>query len=135
MEERLLKQLAIAEEANEEFGTPRSTRQLIDLQRQAERIINKKDVKRGKELLENVNNFFFALTWREQTKFLLSRWQEDFDEIDWDDRFEARKLLRKASELHAQNAEFGEMRQIMISILDSMPEDEQRKIDTSLLRG
>ena len=135
LEDRLEKSLSGLEEDNEYLGNPRSTRQLIDFQRQAEQIINSKDIKSAKELLDNLNSFHFALTWRERCKAMLSGWHEDFNEIDWEDRFEARKLINQASDLIAQNLEFGEVRPVIISILDLLPTNEQRKFDSTLLRG
>ncbi len=135
LEARIEKKLADLEMANEDFGNPRSTRQLIDFQRQAERIINEKDIKLGKELLSNLDSFFFALTWREQTKYMVADWERDFLDINWADRIEARRLLRQASVLHAENADFEKMRPVMISLLDLLPEDEKGKYDSSLLRG
>lgn len=135
LEARIEKRLASLEDANEDFGNPRSTRRLIDFQRQAERIINEKDTKLGKELLGNLDSFFFALTWREQTKYMVADWERNFSDINWEDRIEARRLLRQASDLHAENADFEKMRPVMISLLDLLPEDQKGKYDSSLLRG
>ncbi len=86
-------------------------------------------------MLENINSLFFALTCQEQTKLWLQEWNDDFDEINWEDRATAWKLINQGQELVKQNANFDQLRPVMLDLLELLPENEKEKVEKSLLLG
>ena len=66
---------------------------------------------------------------------LLESWRNNFDETNWKDKSQAWKLLNQAFELVREAADFEQIRPVIISLFDLLPEDEQAKMDKSLLLG
>ncbi|WP_158974408.1 Hsp70 family protein [Cellulophaga sp. L1A9] len=135
LEEQLKEDFYKLEEANTDLGNNKSTQLVLQLRSQLDEIIKAKDVKIGNVLLEEINSLFFDLTYIYQLIGLLQSFNDNFGSYHWKDSNRARQLINSGLSKISANPDAEELRQILISLFNLLPQDEVPSGDNNVLVG
>ena len=135
LEETLKEEFYRLEKANNELGNDKTTQIVNQFRSQLEEVIKAKDVKLGNVLLEEINMFFFKLTEIYQFIRMIRNFNGNFEDYDWSDSNRARQLVNSGISKISENPDKEELRQILISLYDMLPDDEKPSGDDSILVG
>ena len=117
------------------MGNDKTTQVVNQFRSQLEEVIKAKVVKLGKVLLEEINMFFFKLTEIYQFIRMIRNFNGNFEDYDWSDSNRARQLVNSGISKISENPDKEELRQILISLYDMLPDDEKPSGDDSILVG
>lgn len=124
LEKELKTQFYRLEKANSELGNEQSTQAVRQIRNQIEETIKQKDVRLGNVLLEEIDGLYFQLTLIYQLIGYIRHYDTKFSSYNWSDRNGARKLLNQGLQKIGENPMVDELRPIVISLLDLLPEGE-----------
>ena len=94
------------------------------LRTQTDNAIRTKDVKIGREVLEQVHSLFFQLTMLYQCMGIIRYCNDRFASFHWKDSSRARQLLNRGMEQINNSPTTEGLRQITAELLGLMPKDE-----------
>ncbi|KGE86289.1 MAG: Hsp70 family protein [Phaeodactylibacter xiamenensis] len=123
-EKELREEFDRLEGANEELGNEKTTQHVNQLRTQVDEVIRKKDLKLGQSVLEEVHNFFIALTFIYQLIGVVRHFRNDFDRLHWRDPQQARQLLGQATQIIADNPTKERLHPIVVQLFQLLPESE-----------
>ncbi len=112
------------EKAQEELGDNKSAKLVEQLRTQTDNAIRAKNVKIGREVLEQVNSLFFQLTMIYQCMDIIRYCNDRFASIHWKDSSRARQLASRGMEQINNNPTTEGLRQIAAELLRLMPNEE-----------
>jgi len=135
LEEELKEEFYRLEKANIDLGNDKTTQVVNQFRSQLEEVIKVKDTKLGSVLLEEINTFFFKLTLIYQLIAMLRSFNENFGDYNWSDPNRARQLVNSGVNKISENPDSEELRQIIISLYDMLPENEVPSGDSNVLVG
>jgi len=135
LEEELKEEFYKLEKVNTDLGNDKTTQVVNQFRSQLEEVIKAKVVKLGKVLLEEINMFFFKLTEIYQFIRMIRNFNGNFEDYDWSDSNRARQLVNSGISKISENPDKEELRQILISLYDMLPDDEKPSGDDSILVG
>jgi molecular chaperone DnaK len=135
LEEELKEEFYKLEKVNTDLGNDKTTQVVNQFRSQLEEVIKAKDVKLGNVLLEEINMFFFKLTEIYQFIGMIRNFNENFGDYTWSDSNRARQLVNSGISKISENPDKEELRQILISLYDMLPNDEKPSGDDSVLVG
>lgn len=93
LESELRQEFDRLEKAQKDLGNEKSAQLVEQLRTQTDEAIGRKDVKIGREVLEQINSLFFSLTMVFQCMGLIRHYNDRFGAIAWKDRARARQLI------------------------------------------
>ena len=135
MEEEIKEEFYRLEKANTDLGNEKSTEMVNQLRNQVEEVIETKDVKLGTALLEEIHSLFFELTFIYQIIGMIRNFDDNFSTFHWKDSSRARQLINSGLGKITQNPDVEDLRQIVVSLYDLLPDDERPSGDDSVLVG
>ena len=135
LEEALKEEFYRLEEANGDLGNNKTTQVVNQFRSQLEEVIKTKDVKIGNVLLEEISMFFFKLTEIYQFIGMIKGFNENFEDYSWSDSNRARQLVNNGIRNISENPDKEELRQILISLYDMIPDTERPSGDGGLVIG
>ena len=135
LEEELKEEFYRLEKVNNDLGNDKTTEVVNQFRNQLEEVIRVKDVKLGTTLLEEINMFFFKLTEIYQFIGMLRDFNDNFGDYSWSDSNRARQLVNRGISKISENPDKEELRQILISLYDMLPNSEKPSGDDSVLVG
>ncbi len=135
LEEALKEEFYRLEEANCDLGNDKTTQVVNQFRSQLEEVIKTKDVKIGNVLLEEISMFFFKLTEIYQFIGMIKGFNENFENYSWSDSNRARQLVNNGIRNISENPDKEELRQILISLYDMIPDTERPSDDGGLVTG
>ncbi|ASV31631.1 Hsp70 family protein [Maribacter cobaltidurans] len=135
LEEALKEEFYRLEEANRDLGNGKTTQVVNQFRSQLEEVIKTKDVKIGNVLLEEISMFFFKLTEIYQFIGMIKGFNENFEDYSWNDSNRARQLVNNGIRNISENPDKEELRQILISLYDMIPDTERPSDDGGLVTG
>jgi molecular chaperone DnaK len=135
LEEELKEEFYRLEEVNTDLGNENSNKIVNQLRSQLDEVIRSKDVKLGTVLLEEINSIFFNLTLIYQLMGMIQNFNNNFGNYNWNDPNRARQLVNDGMGRISQNPDSEELRQIVLSLFDMLPEDEIPGGDNNILVG
>jgi molecular chaperone DnaK len=135
LEEELKEEFYRLEKANNDLGNDKTTQLVNEFRAQLEEVIKAKDVKLGNVLLEEINSFFFELTLIYQLIGILRNFNENFGGFTWSDSNRARQLVNSGISKISENPDTEELRQILVSLYDMLPQNQVPSDDTNVLVG
>ena len=135
LEEKIKEEFYRLEKANSELGDERSSQIVDKFRSELDEVIRKKDVKLGAALFAEIENFFFKLTMIYQLIGYVKACDEQFGSYSWKDTNKARNLINKGLQIIGENPTIDELRPIVISLYDLLPEDERPSGDDTVLVG
>ena len=133
LEEALKEEFYRLEEANGDLGNDKTTQVVNQFRSQLEEVIKTKDVKIGSILLEEISMFFFKLTEIYQFIGMIKGFNENFENYSWSDSNRARQLVNNGIRNISENPDKEELRQILISLYDMIPDTERPSDDGGLV--
>ena len=89
----------------------------------------------GNVLLEEISMFFFKLTEIYQFIGMIKGFNENFEDYSWNDSNRARQLVNNGIRNISENPDKEELRQILISLYDMIPDTERPSDDGGLVTG
>jgi len=135
LEEALKEEFYRLEKANNDLGNDKTSQVVNQFRSQLEEVIKTKDVKIGNILLEEINMFFFKLTEIYQFIGMIKGFNENFGDYSWSDSNRARQLVNNGIRNISENPDKEELRQILISLYEMIPDTERPSDDGGLVTG
>ena len=113
------------ERAQNDLGNNKSAQIVEQLRRQTDLVIRCKNVKMGREVLEQINSLFMQLTLPYQCMGFIQHYNEKFGSIKWTDQSRARQLLNRGMEAINNNPTIDTLHPIVCGLIDLMPDSEK----------
>ncbi|MDE7455984.1 MAG: Hsp70 family protein [Prevotella sp.] len=120
------------EKAQEELGTEKTFQNVDQLRRQTDQVIRSKDVKMGREVLEQINSLFVSLTLLYQCMGFIEHYNGRFGSVRWTDSGRARQLLNRGMEAINNNPTVDTLHPIVCGLIDLMPDEDKANADGML---
>jgi len=127
LEKELKEEFEKLEKANTELGNEKTDQIVSKIRNNMNQIIEKQDIKLGKDLLEEIKNVFFALTFIYQLVGFVRHFSENFDAYPWKDRQKASQLIDQAERIIAENPTKEELHPIVKNLINLLPREELEK--------
>lgn len=124
VEKELREEFDKLEKAQNDLGNDKSAQKVNQLRTQTDNAIRTKDVKIGREVLEQVNSLFFQLTMIYQCMGIIRYCNERFTSMHWKDSSRARQLVNRGMEQINNNPTTEGLRQITAELLGLMPKED-----------
>ena len=121
------------ERGNNDLGNDRSTALVNQLRTQVDKVIRSKEVNLGREVKEQVHSLFFQLTMVYQLIGFIKHHNENFGRYQWKDSARARQLLNQGVSKINNQPTTEELRPIVISLIELLPEEERGGLGQGLL--
>lgn len=112
------------EKAQNDLGDEKTLRVVEQLHTQTDQVIRSKDIRMGREILEQINSLFVHLTLVYQCIGLIRSCHERFSTICWKDGARACQLLNRGLEEINNQPTAEKLHPIVCGLMDLMPEDE-----------
>lgn len=120
------------EKAQNDLGNEKTAQIVEQLRKQTDQAIRAKDVKVGKDTLEQINNLFIHLTLLYQCMGFIEHYNRIFASINWNDSSRARQLLNKGLDAIKNSPSVDTLHPIVCSLIDLMPSDVRPDADGML---
>ena len=133
LEQELRDEFDRLERANNDLGNDRSTVLVNQFRTQVDKVIRSKDVNLGREVKEQVHSLFFHLTMVYQLIGFIKHHNENFGRYQWKDSARARQLLNQGISKINNQPQTEELRPIVISLIELLPEEERGGLGQGLL--
>ncbi|AVM58238.1 heat-shock protein Hsp70 [Bacteroides heparinolyticus] len=122
------------EKAQNNLGNEKTAQLVEQLRTQTDQVIRSRDVRIGREILEQINGLFVHLTLVYQCMGLIRDCYERFSVIRWRDVARARQLLNQGLEEINNQPTVERLHPIACSLIELMPDDEAENAG-GLLKG
>lgn len=132
IEKELREEFERLEMAQNELGNDKTAQLVNQLRSQTDQVIRNKDVKMGREVLDQINTLFVHLTMVYQCMGLIQNCQRRFASIRWKDSSRARQLVNKGLEEINNQPTVEKLHPIACGLIDLMADDD--KPDITILR-
>lgn len=120
------------ERAQNDLGNEKTAQIVEQLRRQTDQVIRSKDVKMGREVLDQINSLFMHLTLLYQLMGLIQHYNDRYNSVRWTNSSRARQLLNQGMEIINSNPTVDKLHPIVIGLFDCMPDDEKADADGML---
>jgi len=124
LEKELREEYDRLERAQKELGDEDTQKLVEQLRTQTDSVIRSKEVKIGREVLEQVNMLFFQLTMVYQCMGVIKDCNERFGNIRWKDSSRARQLINRGLEEMIGRPSTERLQPIAAELVSLMPEDD-----------
>ena len=124
LEKELREEYDRLERAQKELGDEDTQKLVEQLRTQTDSVIRSKEVKIGREVLEQVNMLFFQLTMVYQCMGVIKDCNERFGNIRWKDGSRARQLINRGLEEMIGRPSTERLQPIAAELVSLMPEDD-----------
>ncbi|MCD8452656.1 Hsp70 family protein [Tenacibaculum dicentrarchi] len=131
LEEEIKEEFYRLEKANTDLGNDKTTALVNQLKTQVEKVLQEKNIKLGNTILEEIGSLYFDLTMIYQIMGVIKDFDKNFNSFHWKDSSRARQLVNNGLEKITTNPDVEDLRQIVVSIFDLLPEDEKPSGDDS----
>lgn len=111
------------EKAQNDLGNDKTLHIVNQLRHQTDQVIHSKDVKMGREVLEQINALFVHLTLLYQCMGFIEHYNGHFGSVKWTDSGRARQLLNRGLEAINNNPTVDVLHPIVCGLIDLLPDD------------
>lgn len=132
VEAELREEFERLEKAQDDLGNEKTAQIVEQLRKQTDQAIRAKDVKVGKDTLEQINSLFIHLTLLYQCMGFIEHYNRIFASINWSDSSRARQLLNKGLDAIKNSPSVDTLHPIVCSLIDLMPSDVRSDADGML---
>lgn len=132
VEAELREEFERLEKAQDDLGNEKTAQIVEQLRKQTDQAIRAKDVKVGKDTLEQINSLFIHLTLLYQCMGFIEHYNLIFASINWSDSSRARQLLNKGLDAIKNSPSVDTLHPIVCSLIDLMPSDVRPDADGML---
>ena len=108
--------------ANEQLGNEKSNQRIAEYRSQLNEVIRNQDIATGRELLEQIQQYYEALTCIYQLIGFVRKYKKNFDSIRWKDSQKARKLIHQAEQIIMNNPTVKSLHPKVVGIINYMVE-------------
>lgn len=115
------------DKANSELGHKYDA-QVEELRRQTDSVIRKKDVQMGRQVLDEIDSLFVAVTLIYQLVGFVRQHNNNFARYRWRDTNRARQLLNQGMDMISSNPTVDALHPLVCSVIDLLDEEEQKKV-------
>ena len=124
LEKELREEFDRLEKAQQDLGNNKTAQLVEQLRIQTDKVIREKDVRIGREILEQISSLFVHLTMVYQCMGLIQDCHRRFGNIHWKDASRARQLVNKGLEEMNGQPTVEKLHPIACSLIDLMPDEE-----------
>lgn len=124
LEKELREEFDRLEKAQQDLGNNKTAQLVEQLRIQTDKVIREKDVRIGREILEQISSLFVHLTMVYQCMGLIQDCHRRFGDIRWKDSSRARQLINKGLEEMNGQPTVEKLHPIVCSLIDLMPDEE-----------
>ena len=124
LEKELREEFTRLEKAQQDLGNNKTAQLVEQLRIQTDKVIREKDVRIGREILEQISSLFVHLTMVYQCMGLIQDCHRRFGGIRWKDSSRARQLINKGLEEMNGQPTVEKLHPIACSLIDLMPDEE-----------
>ena len=124
LEKKLKSDFHRLETAQKELGNEKSQAIVDQLRVQLEAVLEKKDIKLGNMLYEEINATYVQLTLIYQVIGFIQYCNRSFNTLSWKDTNQARSLINQGLQKIENNPTVEELHPISISLIQLLPDDE-----------
>ncbi len=124
LEKELRDEFAHLEMAQHDLGNEKTAQLVNQLRSQTDQVIRSKDVKMGREILDQINSLFVHLTMVYQCMGVIRRSNERFCTTHWKDSARARQLINRGLEEINNQPTVENLQPIAAELLRLMPDNE-----------
>lgn len=127
LERELREEFDRLEKAQQDLGNDKTAQLVSQLRTQTDKVIREKDIRMGREVLDQVRSLFVHLTMVYQCMGLIQECHRRFDSIRWKDTSRARQLVNKGLEEINGQPTVEKLHPIACGLIELMPSDEAEK--------
>lgn len=124
VEAELREEYSDLEKANNDFGNEYDE-PVRELRRSVDDAINRRDIKMAREVKLDCHKLWVQVAMPGILASYVNHYDKNFGRLLWKDRFQARQLINEAQELMSRGADVEEVRQVVIRIMNLLPDDER----------
>lgn len=124
LEKELREEFDRLEKAQQDLGNNKTAQLVEQLRIQTDKVIREKDVRIGREILEQISSLFVHLTMVYQCMGLIQDCHRRFGDVRWKDSSRARQLINKGLEEMNGQPTVEKLHPIVCSLIDLMPDEE-----------
>ena len=124
VESELREEFAKLERTQNKFGNDKTAELVSQLRQQTDAVIRSKDVKMGRELIDQVSGLFFELSRLPHYMVWINDWNNRFNTIQWKDRSRARQLLNNAINEINNQPTVDSLHPFVVGLVDLLPNDD-----------
>lgn len=121
------------ERANNEFGN-RFDEPVNEMHRLVDHTIRSHDVTMARQVKNDCHALWVEAAMPGILAAYVDHFDKNFGRLQWRDKAQARQLISKAQQLMNQNAEVEEVRQVVIRIMNLLPDEERTSSDLPQIR-
>lgn len=112
---------------DERYGNEKSQQLVLDYQKRVRHAKSAKDYNAGKQLLDEINSFSFALIGQDIGLWMswIKEYDKDFETTEWTDRREARRVLNDAKSMIATNPSKSKVEEAIRTLWSLMPKEKR----------
>lgn len=133
LEEKLKEDFYRLEKAESDLGDDKTKAIVSELRNQLEKVLENQNVKDGNVLLQEINAFFFHLTFIYQLINWIRHHNENFDDFDWSDETKAKALINEGLQIIGENPTKDTLHPIVIAAINLLPQED--RTDAPILGG
>lgn len=124
VESELREEYERLERANNDFGN-RFDEPVQEMHRLVDQAIRSHDIKMAREIKHDCHALWVEAAMPGILAAYVDHFDTNFGRLQWRDKVQARQLISKAQQLMNQNAEVEEVRQVVIRIMNLLPDEER----------
>ena len=130
LEKELREEFDRLEKAQNDLGDERTAQAFNQLRRQTDEVIRKKDVRMGRDTLDQINSLFVALTILYQCMGLIQHYSQRFGSVRWKDPSRARQLINRGMEEINNQPTTEKLHPIACALIELLPDEEKGDLPT-----
>lgn len=123
LEVELREEFERLEKIQNDLGNDKTYQIVEQLRRQTDQVIRSKDVKMGREVLEQIDALNVHMTMLYRLMGLIEHYNRNFNSVRWTDASRARQLINQGLEIINNNPTVENLRPIAINLFEVMPDD------------
>ena len=125
LEAELREEFERLEKAQNDLGNDKTGQIVNQLRQQTDQVIRSKEVKMGREVLDQINSLFMHLTLLYQCMGFIQHYNGRFGSVRWTDSSRARQLLNRGLEAINNNPTVDTLHPIVCGLIDLMPYEDK----------
>ena len=133
LEKELREKFERLEKTQDELGDNKTLQLVEQLRIQTDTIIREKNVRMGREILEQISSLYVHLTLVYQCMGLIQDCHRRFGNIHWKDASRARQLVNKGLEEMNGQPSVEKLHPIACGLIELMPDEERKKKNIDML--
>ncbi len=124
LEQEIREEFERLEKAQNDLGNDKTGQLVNQLRSQTDQVIRSKDVRMGREVLDQINSLFVHLTLVYQCMGVIENCNRRFSSYRWKDSSRARQLVNRGMEEINNHPTVEKLHPIACELIDLMPDDE-----------